>query len=189
MTPLLTDRLIIRNWDARDGDLCHLVNSDERVMEFYPFRRTRAESDAQLIAWRDDIERIGFGMFPLELREGGDCVGYCGIKYANVAPHLPEDTVEIGWRIAPPFWGRGYVTEAARRILAFGFDEVGLPEIVSYAVPANRRSTAVMERLGMRRDESADFDHPRVPESHRHLKRHVVYRLAADEWRQREKAA
>jgi RimJ/RimL family protein N-acetyltransferase len=188
MKPLLTERLILRNWEERDRDLCHLINSDEQVMEFYPFRRTRGESDAQFATWRDDIDRLGFGMFALELRDGGECIGYCGIKHANVMPHLPEETVEIGWRLAPPFWGRGYVTEAARRSLDFGFDDAGLSEIIAYAVPANRRSTAVMERLGMRRDEPSDFDHPRVPDSKPHLKRHVVYRLSADDWRQKKKA-
>lgn len=188
MNPLLTERLVIRNWEDRDADLFHLINSDEQVMEFYPFRRTRSESDAQLAALREDIEHVGFGLLALELRNGGDCIGYCGIKYANVAPHLPDETVEIGWRLAPQFWGSGYVTEAAERVLAFGFDDCGLPEIVAYAVPANHRSTAVMDRLGMRRDEAGDFDHPRVPDTHPHLRRHVLYRLPAAAWRQKRKA-
>ena len=75
------------------------------------------------------------------------------------------------------------MTEAARAWLAFGFGELGLDEIVSFAVEANRRSTAVMERIGMRRDPSGDFDHPVVPDTHPRLKRHVVYRLAHDDWR------
>ncbi|RUT81415.1 GNAT family protein, partial [Mesorhizobium sp. M7A.T.Ca.US.000.02.2.1] len=67
--------------------------------------------------------------------------------------------------------------------LAYGFETLGLDEIVSFAVAKNRRSTAVMERLGMRADPSADFDHPGIPDSHPALKRHVFYRLTAQNWR------
>jgi RimJ/RimL family protein N-acetyltransferase len=59
---------------------------------------------------------------------------------------------------------------------------LGLGEIVSYAVWNNERSTAVMRRVGMVRDPAGDFDHPSVPDSHPHLKRHVLYRLDRKRW-------
>lgn len=188
MKPLIAERLIIRNWEDRDRDLFHLINSDEQVMEFYPFRRTRSEADASFDIWRREIAETGIGGFAIELRASGECIGYCGLKHPNVEPFLPGGTVEIGWRLAPPYWGKGYVTEAAQRSLEYGFDTISLPEIVSFAVAINRRSTAVMNRLGMRRDEASDFDHPRVPDTHPHLKRHVVYRMSAEEWRHKNKA-
>jgi RimJ/RimL family protein N-acetyltransferase len=95
---------------------------------------------------------------------------------------FPGGTVEIGWRLAPEFWGMGYATEAAKAWLAFGFQTLALGEIVSFAVADNRRSTAVMERIGMARDASADFDHPAIGEDYAHLRRHVVYRLARTDW-------
>jgi RimJ/RimL family protein N-acetyltransferase len=180
--PLLTPRLVIRNWEPRDADLFHLINSDERVMEFFPFRRTRAEADAFLEVLRGRIEQKGFGFTALELRDTGECIGFCGLYADSVVPSLPPDTVEIGWRLASQFWGKGYVTEAAERLLEQGFGELGLDEIVSFAVWNNTRSTAVMERLGMRRDPAGDFDHPRVPETHPELKRHVLYRLDRQSW-------
>jgi ribosomal-protein-alanine N-acetyltransferase len=81
--------------------------------------------------------------------------------------------VEVGWRLAARFWGRGYATEAARAGVAFAFDQAGLTEIVSMTVPENIRSRHVMERLGMTRDPADDFEHPTLPD-HR---RHVLYRL------------
>jgi len=80
--------------------------------------------------------------------------------------------VEVGWRLSAEHWGRGYAAEAARAAVTFGFDHAGLDEIVSFTVPANLRSIAVMERLGMRFD--GEFDHPRVSGP---LKRHLLYRL------------
>lgn len=189
MKPIRTERLILRNWEERDSDLFHEINSDDRVMEFFPFRRDRAAADAMLGRLRREIEQHGYGFAAAEIAGEGRCIGFVGIQPIDFRSPFPEGTVEIGWRLAYPFWGRGYVTEAAKAWLAFGFDELGLGEIVSFAVHDNRRSTAVMERLGMRRDPGSDFDHAEVPATHPHLKRHVVYRLAAHDWRGAERQA
>ena len=188
MKPLTTRRLTIRNWEPRDAELFHLINSDDRVMEFFPFRRNRAQADAFLEVLRVRIEEKGFGFTVLELQETGECIGFCGLHADSVVPSLPRDTIEIGWRLAPQFWGKGYVTEAAGRLLEHGFTDMGLDEIVSFAVWNNGRSTSVMTRLGMRRDPSGDFDHPKVPDTHPHLKRHVLYRLAREDWEKRRGA-
>jgi RimJ/RimL family protein N-acetyltransferase len=83
--------------------------------------------------------------------------------------------------LARSAWGNGYATEAAAAALRVGFDRVGLPEIVSFTVPENARSRAVMRRLGMNRDPVDDFAHANLPVGHR-LRRHVLYRLPAGRW-------
>lgn len=186
MTPIRTERLLIRNWEDRDRDLFFRINSDEQVMAFFPFRRTRAEADAFLDRLRSSIDRNGFGFTALGNLETGACIGFAGLNRQSVVPTLPPDTVEIGWRLAAEYWGKGYVTEAAEALLAFGFRDLGLDEIVSFAVWNNDRSTAVMKRIGMRHDPAGDFDHPGVPDTHPQLKRHVLYRLSGAEWQARQ---
>lgn len=182
MTVILeTKRLIVRNWLDGDRDLFREINRDPKVMEFFPFRRSAAEADAMMERIRAVIEETGLGLYAVELKESAEPIGFCGLAKAGIAPILPAETVEIGWRLATRFWGNGYVTEAATALIDFGFAEKSLPEIVSFAVEANRRSVAVMERLGMRRDADGDFDHPRVPDTHPHLKRHVLYRIGRPE--------
>ncbi|HET9520851.1 MAG TPA: GNAT family N-acetyltransferase, partial [Candidatus Limnocylindrales bacterium] len=95
------------------------------------------------------------------------------------APFTPA--VEVGWRFDPEAWGHGYATEAARAAVGFGFEALGLDEIVSFTVPANVRSRAVMERIGMTHDPADDFDHPNLPDGHP-LRRHVLYRLPRARW-------
>jgi RimJ/RimL family protein N-acetyltransferase len=180
-----TQRLTVRNWTEADRDLFHEINSDPEVMAFFPFRRSRAQSDELFDRIRSSIDGTGFGFFALALRDGDRPIGFCGLAQTDLAPILPRGTVEIGWRLARPFWGKGYVTEAASALLAHGFDHCGLGEIVSFAVAENSRSTAVMARIGMRPDPARDFDHPRVPESHPQLVRHVIYAITAEQWRQR----
>lgn len=188
MKPIRTERLILRNWEERDRALFHHINSDERVMEYFPFRRDRAQSDALLERLRGFIETHGFGFMAIEIAASGECIGFAGLYKADyLEPFLPADAIEIGWRLAADHWGHGYVTEAARAHLAYGFETMGLDQIVSFAVAGNRRSTAVMERLGMLRDPAGDFDHPNVPDSHPQLKRHVLYRLPRQVWLDKQK--
>ncbi len=182
MKPIRTERLVLRNWEERDRALFHRINSDERVMEFFPFRRDRAQSDALFDRLRAGIDERGYGFSAVERAATGECMGFAGLYPAEIEPVVPAGSVEIGWRLAPEYWGNGYVTEAARAWLAFGFETLGLDEIISFAVRTNTRSTAVMQRIGMIRDAGMDFDHPAVPTTHPELRPHVLYRLRRADW-------
>ncbi|MFK0163342.1 GNAT family N-acetyltransferase [Rhizobium sp. NPDC090279] len=182
-----TDRLIIRNWRETDRDLAYEINSDEAVMEFFPFRRNRAEADAFFDRVQSMIAETGLGLYVLELKESGEAIGYCGLmRTDHLEPFVPVGTIEIGWRLVARYWGKGLVSEAARTLLAHGFGKLDLDQIVSFAVHDNVRSTAVMGRIGMHRVEGGDFNHPNVPDTHPHLQRHVLYRLTSAEWRSRQ---
>jgi len=180
-----TPRLVLRNWEERDRDLFHEINSDPAVMEFFPFRRTREQSDALLDRIRAIIAGTGLGFFALADRATGEVFGFCGLSRPDLEPHLPKGTVEIGWRLARRHWGRGYATEAARELLRLGFEEKGLEEIVSFAVASNARSIAVMRRIGMRADPSRDFAMPGIDEAHAHLRPHVLHAIGKAEWQQK----
>lgn len=186
MIRLETPRLVIRNWEDRDRDLFFRINSDEEVMGFFPFRRTRAEADAFLDGLRAGNEERGYGFAALEVKESDAAIGFAGLYPSGPIPPRPAGTTEIGWRLAPEFRGKGYVTEAGEAWLRFGFEALGLDEIVSFAVRDNHASVAVMRRLGMRHEPGGDFDHPKVPDTHPALKRHVFYTFARNDWRKRQ---
>ena len=115
-------------------------------------------------------------MWAVEVRNVAPFIGFIGLAVPRFESHFTP-CVEIGWRLSADHWGRGYATEGAQAALTFGFDVVGLPEIVSFTVPDNIRSRRVMEKIGMKRDPAEDFDHPSLPDGHR-LQRHVLYRIA-----------
>ncbi|MDI4659112.1 GNAT family N-acetyltransferase [Xanthobacter autotrophicus] len=178
MAPVLrTERLVLRPWRPGDRDGLWRMQSNPATMEFLMRVPDRAASDA--VADRADAHfaRHGFGLWVVEAPGMTDFAGYTGLVHVPYAEHFTP-AVEIGWRFDPAFWGHGYATEAARAALAFGFGTLGLAEIVAITVPVNRRSRAVMERLGMVRDANGDFDHPAVPVGHP-LRRQVLYRLKA----------
>ena len=174
---LNTPRLRLRQWRTEDLPAFAAMSADPRVMEFYPKPLTRDESDAMAERIRGHFERHGFGLWAVEAPGVADFVGYVGLSVPAYETAFTP-CVEIGWRLAASSWGCGYATEAARAAIAHGFGPLGLREIVSFTVPVNRRSRAVMERLGMTHDPTEDFDHPLLPEGHR-LRRHVLYRLAS----------
>lgn len=180
MHELATERLLLRAWRPEDRTPFAALNADSEVMRHFPSLLSRRESDAVADRIEEHFEREGWGLWAMEERTTGAFLGFTGLaRPAFDAPFMPA--VEIGWRLARVAWGRGYASEAARASAAFAFDAVGLEEIVSMAVAANARSIAVMERLRMHRDPAEDFDHPLVAEPH--LRRHVLYRLTAAEWR------
>lgn len=171
---LRTERLLLRRWRAADRAPFAALNADPRVVEFLPGPLSRAESDA--LAARIDalVAQHGFAPWAVEVPGEVPFAGFVGLAVpAFEAAFTP--CVEIAWRLAASCWGRGYATEAARAALAFGFEHLGLAEIVAFTVPANLRSRRVMERLGMTHDPADDFDHPALPAGHA-LRRHVLYR-------------
>ncbi|MBP1857382.1 GNAT family N-acetyltransferase [Rhizobium herbae] len=189
MIVLETQRLRVRNWLETDRPLFAEINADPKVMEFFPRRRSRQESDALMDEVRRRIGETGLGFFALALKDTDEPIGFLGLARTDLEPCLPDGTVEIGWRLAVRFWRHGYVTEASEAMLRHGFETHGLAEIVSFAVENNTRSTAVMQRLGLRHDPARDFVHPRVPDTAPHLRRHVLYAISRDEWLKRQRRA
>lgn len=175
-----TKRLILRNWQDEDRNLFYEINRDEKVMEFFPLRRSHAECDILFERNRDMISETGFGFYALTDRSTNEAMGFCGLSPVDLSGILPEGAVEIGWRLATRFWGRGYVTEAASRLIEYARADLRLPDVHAFAVDRNHRSIAVMQRIGMQRLIGQDFDHPKVPETHPHLKRHVLFRTQFD---------
>lgn len=175
MTQLVTDRLLLRRWRESDREVFARINADPRVMEFHPAPLTREESDAIVDRYDGHFDLHGFGPWAVELRATQEFAGYIGLKYVSfTAAFTPA--VEIGWRLAPEYWGRGLATEGAAAAIQDGFATSNLHEIVAFTASANLRSRRVMQKLGMTHNPDDDFDHPQLPSGHT-LLRHVLYRL------------
>ena len=176
MTPVVlqSPRVLLRQWEGRDCPCFAELNADPVAMQFFPSTLTREESDAMVGRLRAVIEQNGWGFWCLEI--DGHCAGFTGLNLPTFdAPFMPA--IEIGWRMLPRYWGRGYASEAARLALDYGFGVLSAPEIVAFTAVGNLRSRAVMDRIGMQRDVAGDFDHPRVAVGHP-LRRHVLYRIS-----------
>jgi RimJ/RimL family protein N-acetyltransferase len=174
-----TERLLLRGWREEDKLPYSLLNADPEVMRHFPSTLSQQQSD-ELV---DGIMRFwsghGYGLWAVERLDTHAFIGFTGLW----TPSWSEGAyVEVGWRLAHHQWGHGFVPEAARAALQFGFEHVELPddEIVSFTTTKNLKSQRVMEKIGMRHDPARDFDHPLLPTWDE--KRHVLYCIDRRTW-------
>ena len=175
MPDLTTPRLILRAW--RDADRAPLaaITGDAQTMRFFNIVRSPAQSDAWMARTQAHIDRHGFGIWAVEV-PGSGLIGFVGLS--TIPAELPVTPgVELVWTLGAAWWGRGYAPEAARAAAVDGFARLGVNEILAFTAAVNTPSRRVMDKIGMRFDPLASFDHPRIAAGDV-LRRHVVYRLA-----------
>jgi RimJ/RimL family protein N-acetyltransferase len=154
------------------------LNADPVVMEYFPEPYTEERTIQFVERIRERWRELGYGLWAVERKDTERFIGYVGLWPATFRAHFTP-AVEVGWRLAADQWGHGYATEGARAAIDYGFDTLGLEEIVSFTSALNVRSVRVMERLGMRHDVAGDFEHPNVPRGHP-TRAHVLYRMRRD---------
>ncbi len=146
---LRTERLVLREFAESDWPAVLAYQSDPRYLRYYHWA-TRTEVDvrafvAMFISWQEARPRTKFQL-AITIPPDGCLIGNCGIRMAT--PEARE--ADIGYELDPRHWGRGYATEAARAMVAFGFRELGLHRVWSWCIAENAASARVLEKLGMR---------------------------------------
>jgi 3-dehydroquinate dehydratase/shikimate dehydrogenase len=175
-----TKRLILRPWQETDLEPFVELNADPRVMEYFPAIKSYEETVEEYNRILQHFTQHGWGFWAVALPNEVDFIGFIGLRFDDF-PASFTPAVEIGWRLAFKYWGKGYASEGAGAAIKHGFEQLQLKEIISFTSTINTRSIAVMERLGMHHDPRDDFDHPKLPKDHK-LSRHVLYRLKLQEW-------
>jgi RimJ/RimL family protein N-acetyltransferase/8-oxo-dGTP pyrophosphatase MutT (NUDIX family) len=120
------------------------LHRDEAVARWYGYPWTREDAERYASRRAELWEAKGVDKWMAYDRAGGELVGRGGLSWDDELEGL-----EVGWTVRPDLWGRGYATEIGRAGLALAFDDLGADEVVAFTDPDNRRSVAVMERLGM----------------------------------------
>jgi RimJ/RimL family protein N-acetyltransferase len=170
-----TDRLLLRRWREEDIDLLAAIHADPEVMAWLGSAPIDRATTAEYIAHNDRyFDSHGIGVWAVERRDDGAFLGFSGVRPFAQAGHPMSPCTEAAWRLRRSEWGQGYATEAACAALADAFERVGLERVMAWTASINRRSQAVMERIGMVRQPGLDFDAPTLPEDHP-LRPHVVY--------------
>ena len=157
MPVLETPRLVLRGWRESDHAPFAALNDDPAVMEHFPSRLTRAESDAMVARIVDHFARHGFGLWAVEAPGAADFLGFVGLSIPRFESHFTP-CVEIGWRLAREHWGRGYAPEAARAALRFGFEQ------------RRARPDRVVHRAGEPQVAAGDGEDRDAPRSRRRLR-------------------
>ena len=146
---ILTGRLRLRRWRPEDVNPLAEIFAQPDVWRF-PFGRGFTFEETEAFVARRLVVQDQPGASPAAAEdiETGRLIGYIGLSAPDWLPEVMP-AVEVGWRLDPPFWGRGLATEGARAALAYGFTEMELTEVLSIYQPDNVASGRVMERVGI----------------------------------------
>ena len=176
---LETSRLILRPWKESDLKPFYALNSNPEVMRYFPGCLTQEQSDALAHKFQRMIETQAWGLWAVELKQGGDFIGFTGLN-AQPSQFSFSPCTEIAWRIQQKYWGQGFATEAATACLNFAFDSLKLNQVVAFTAVQNTRSQALMQRLGVQFKDH--FNHPALDNSSP-LQRHVLYQIDTAQFR------
>jgi RimJ/RimL family protein N-acetyltransferase len=170
-----TERLILRRWTDADRVAFVRMVCDPEVGEWLGGARTRNQALGDFTRMQAFWDEHGYGQLAIERRADATVLGRVGCRRQPPEwKHPMAGKVEIGWLLARDDWGHGYATEAAAAMLPWGFEALATPTIYSWTARINRRSEAVMQRLGLRRLAELDFEHPDLAADDP-LRPHVVY--------------
>jgi [ribosomal protein S5]-alanine N-acetyltransferase len=167
---LETARLLLTRIGPGDFDDLHSLHANPQVMATLGGVRSPHETGRVLDALAAHWDEHGFGYWMARDLVSGQFVGRGGLRQVLLEGRTE---VEVGYACMPPFWGRGLATELARESARVAFDRLAVAELVCFALPTNRASQRVMEKVGFRRvGDTVWADRP-----------HVLYRLSRSQWR------
>lgn len=172
-TYIETERLILRSWRVTDRAVFAEINSNNKVMKYFPKPLSIEESNGSVDRINSEFEETGFGLYAVEIKETGEFIGYVGFhRFTFDVPFSPG--WEIGWRISDKFWNKGYATEAAMACIKYAREKKLCNRLYSFTAVPNIASENVMKRIGM--SFEGLFMHPALAEGH-WLKEHKLYSL------------
>jgi RimJ/RimL family protein N-acetyltransferase len=148
MKVLETERLSLRWLSDADAPFILALLNEPSWLKFIGDKNVHSLDDARAYIAKgpvDMYQRLGFGLFLVELKQGGIPMGLCGLIKRDALKD-----VDLGFAFLPAFWGQGHAYEAASAVLAYGRRALGLGRLVAITTPENESSIRVLERVGFR---------------------------------------
>ena len=147
MRVLETERLVLRRLTLDDAPFIFKLVNEPSWLRFIGDKGVRNLDDARHYLQSGPLDmysRFGFGMFLVELKEGGQHIGTCGLLKRDSLPDA-----DVGYALLPEFWGQGYAIEAVSAVLSYGRDTHSLKRTLAIVSPDNESSIRVLEKAGL----------------------------------------
>lgn len=143
---LYTERLHLRTFKREDGAMMYALNDDIEVLQYTGDKQFADISAAEeFLENYDQYKKYGVGRMIVKLKETGEILGWCGLKY-----DIMSDQYDIGYRFFKKYWHMGFATESARVIVADGFTRLNIKRIIGRAHAENTASIHVFDKIGMK---------------------------------------
>ena len=148
-------RLVIREFEVDDSASLMNVFGDEEVMRYGDGVKTLEWVEYTIREWRKDYCERGYGKWAVVTQDGSQLLGYCGLENLDMDG---KQEVAIGYRLARPYWGQGYASEAVIAVRDFGLNALGLKRLVATIDPSNTASIRVVQKAGFVYEKDVMFE-------------------------------
>ncbi len=165
-------RLGFRNWDFADIDKMHEINSDEKVMEFFPYIQTKEQTAEFVKRMKKQFEDKGFCYFAVDKLEDNEFIGFIGLSEQTYKADFTP-CIDIGWRIKSSEWNKGFASEGAKKCLDYALNDLKLEKVYSIAPKINTKSEHIMIKIGLKKQY--EFEHTLLT-NYETLKTCVLYK-------------
>jgi len=164
-------RLGFRNWVFTDIEKMHEINSDEKVMEFFPYIPTKEQTAEFVKRMKKQFEGKGFCYFAVDKLEDNEFIGFIGLSEQTYKADFTP-CIDIGWRIKSSEWNKGFASEGAKKCLDYALNDLKLEKVYSIAPKINTKSEHIMIKIGLKKQY--EFEHTLLTNTER-LKTCVLY--------------
>jgi len=142
---ITSERLYLKEIEFEDIDFLYKLHQDPEVMRYIGPLRERSEIESRVNKIQEAYLQVpGLGIWLACINQSNKPVGWFNLNDLDGNPEI-----EIGYRLSPPYWGKGYATEMSQKLLEYGFKTLRLDKIVAVAVPQNTASIRVLEKIGL----------------------------------------
>ncbi|HEV2420815.1 MAG TPA: GNAT family N-acetyltransferase [Candidatus Acidoferrales bacterium] len=154
---LETHRLWLSEWSPSDLEECRPIFTDPDVMRYISGGSPRSDDQIHefIARQQNHFHSRGFCLWKLLFKPQPRLIGFCGLQPLDLDG---RSEVEIGWRLVKDQWGRGLATEAARVALQHAVEYAHLERVIAVAMPENRASLRIMEKLGLTYERTSQKD-------------------------------
>ncbi len=167
-----SERLGFRNWNLTDVDKMHEINSDEKVMEFFPSISTKEQTIQFVERMKKQYKNKGFCYFAVDKLEDNEFIGFIGLSEQTYKAEFTP-CIDIGWRIKSSEWNKGFASEGATKCLDYALNQLELENVYSIAPKINTKSEHIMTKIGLKKQY--EFEHSLLTDNDR-LKTCVLYK-------------
>ncbi len=167
-----SERLGFRNWELSDIDDMYQINSDEKVMEFFPNVSTKKQTIEFVKRMKSQFAKKGYCYFAVDKLENNEFIGFIGLSELTYNAKFTP-CIDIGWRIKSSEWNKGFATEGAKKCLEYALSKLNIKHIYSIAPKINLKSERIMTKIGLKKQY--EFEHPLLTNDSR-LKTCVLYK-------------
>lgn len=159
---LETDRLLIREISICDTDDLFEMESDPLVHKYIENKplKTKEEATGVIEFLNLQYKDNGIARWAVIEKQTGRCIGWSGLKYYRELLNNHINFYDLGYRFKAKHWGKGYATEAAKAIVAYGFNNLNISVIYATSHPENAESIKVLKKLGFTHTETFDGGGP-----------------------------